>query len=114
MNWHELTELDQIDQVIEESKINPVLIFKHSRSCSISKASLDRLERNWNLEKETKAYLLDLLSYRNISNAIEEKFGVQHESPQVLIIEQGKSVYDRSHFDINYLDIKSKLQLAAQ
>ncbi|MEP2670537.1 MAG: bacillithiol system redox-active protein YtxJ [Cyclobacteriaceae bacterium] len=113
MNWNELTTLDQIDQVIEESKHTPVLIFKHSRSCSISKASLDRLERNWNLDKEAKTYFLDLLSYRNISNAIAERFGVQHESPQVLIIEQGESVYDKSHFDINYQDIKNKLQVAA-
>jgi bacillithiol system protein YtxJ len=114
MNWHELTQLDQIDQVIEESKTNPVLIFKHSRSCSISNTALNRLERNWNSDQEAKAYLLDLLTYRNISNAIADRFGVQHESPQVLIIEQGKSVYDRSHFDINYQDIKGKLQVAAQ
>jgi len=113
MNWHELTELDQIDQIIEESKTNPVLIFKHSRSCSISKTTLDRLERNWNLDKEAKAYFLDLLSYRSISNVIADKFDVAHESPQVLIIEQGKSVYDRSHFDINFQDIKGKLQVAA-
>ena len=110
MNWQELTELDHIDQVIEQSKINPVLIFKHSRSCSISKATLDRLERNWNLDNEAKTYFLDLLAYRPISRAIAERFGVQHESPQVLIIEQGKSVYDKSHFDINYQDIKGKLQ----
>ncbi len=109
MNWHELTVLDQLDQVIEESKINPVLIFKHSRSCSISRATLDRLERNWNLEKGVTTYFLDLLTYRSISHAIAQRFGVQHESPQVLIIDQGKSVYDKSHFDIDYKDIKSKL-----
>jgi len=114
MNWNELTALDQIDQVIEESKIKPVLIFKHSRSCSISKATLDRLERNWNLNEEVKTYFLDLLAYRSISNAIEGQFGVQHESPQVLIIEQGKSTYDKSHFDINYQEIKSKLQVVAE
>ncbi|MFZ1808929.1 MAG: bacillithiol system redox-active protein YtxJ [Cyclobacteriaceae bacterium] len=114
MNWHELTELDQIDQVIEESKTNPVFIFKHSRSCSISKTTLDRLERNWNLDKEVRAYFLDLLAYRSISNAIADRFDVAHESPQVLIIEQGKSVYDKSHFDINFQDIKSKLHIAAE
>ncbi|GAB1445560.1 MAG: bacillithiol system redox-active protein YtxJ [Cyclobacteriaceae bacterium] len=114
MNWHELTTLDQLDQAIEESKITPALIFKHSRSCSISKATLDRLERNWNLEKGVTPYFLDLLTYRSISNAIAEKFGVQHESPQVLIIDQGESVYDKSHFDINFQDIKSKLQAIAE
>lgn len=113
MNWHNLTDSNQLEELVQESNTHPVLIFKHSTSCSISRATLDRLERNWNIEKGAKAYLLDLLSHRNISNSIAEKFNVQHESPQVLIIEQEKSVYDKSHFDINYKDIKTQLQLVA-
>ena len=111
MNWKHLTELNQLGWLIEESNSNPILIFKHSKSCSISRAALNKLERNWNLDIDSRAYLLDLLAFRNVSNAIEEKFNVQHESPQVLIISQGKSVYDSSHFDINYGDIKDKLLL---
>lgn len=111
MNWNNLTNLDQLDALVEESNNNAVLIFKHSTSCSISRATLDRLERNWKLGSEVKIYFLDLLAHRSISNAISERFAVQHESPQALIIEEGKAVYDRSHFDINYNDIKSKLQL---
>lgn len=110
MNWNNLTNLDQLDSLVEESNEHAVLIFKHSTSCSISRATLDRLERNWKLGNEVKIYFLDLLAYRSISNAISERFEVQHESPQALIIEEGKSVYNRSHFDINYNDIKSKLQ----
>lgn len=111
MNWNHLTELSQLDQLAEESNSNPILIFKHSRSCSISGTTLNRLERNWTLDSNAKVYFLDLLTFRDISNAVAEKFGVQHESPQVLIIENGKSVYDRSHFDINFGDIKNRLQL---
>lgn len=110
MNWKYLTELSQLDQLAEESNYNPILIFKHSKSCSISSATLNRLERNWRLDPNTKVYFLDLLAYRNISNAIANKFDVVHESPQVLIVENGKSVYDRSHFDINFGDIKNRLQ----
>lgn len=109
MNWNYLTELNQLDQVIEDSKLQPVLIFKHSTSCSISRATLDRLERNWNIEKGAKLYFLDLLKHRHISDAIAQRFDVVHESPQVLIIDQGRAVYDRSHFDINYADIKKQL-----
>lgn len=109
MNWNYLTELNQLDQVIEDSKLQPVLIFKHSTSCSISRATLDRLERNWNIEKGAKLYFLDLLQHRDISNEIAQRFDVAHESPQALIIDQGRAVYDRSHFDINYADIKKQL-----
>lgn len=111
MNWKQITSLSQLEELAKESSTSPVLIFKHSRSCSISNAALGRLERNWNLGEKVNIYFLDLLSYRDISNAIAEKFGVQHESPQVLILENGKSIYDCSHFDINFKEISKRLQL---
>lgn len=109
MEWNNLIELSQLDQLVEESKLAPVLIFKHSRSCSISRASLDRLERNWKLGGDTKAYYLDLITYRSISNEIASRFGVPHESPQVIVIQRGEAVYDRSHFEINYPEIEKQL-----
>jgi len=99
MNWIDLREQAQLETIKEESKKAPVLIFKHSTRCSISRAALDRLERNW--KTEIKTYYLDLLSYRNISNQIAEYFGVEHESPQVLVVKSGKPVYVRSHLSIN-------------
>lgn len=104
MNWNALNQLTQLDSIKEESKNQPVLIYKHSTSCSISRATLDRLERNWK-DTETgslKPYILDLLSYRTISNEIVTAFQVEHESPQVLIIKNGEVVYHTSHFGIDY------------
>jgi len=46
-------------------------------------------------------YMLDLLSYRNVSNYIAEKLGVTHQSPQAIVVSNGVSVYDASHLDIN-------------
>lgn len=114
MNWIKLTDLKQLDQINEESKKDLVLLFKHSTRCNISAATLNRLERNWKEGeiKTTKLYLLDLISYRQISDAVAETYSVDHQSPQVLIIQNEKSVYDRSHFDISYEGIKSKLQEA--
>ena len=109
MEWNNLTDLVQLDQLVEESKVAPVLIFKHSRSCSISRASLDRLERNWRLETSKRAYFLDLITYRAVSNEIANRFGVPHESPQAIIIQNGEAVFDRSHFDINYPEIEKQL-----
>ncbi len=80
------------------------MIFKHSSRCSTSRTMLDRLARKWKEEETShlKPYFLDLISFREISNTIANEFDVPHESPQVLIIENGRSVYDRSHFDIDY------------
>ncbi|MGJ3236529.1 bacillithiol system redox-active protein YtxJ [Marivirga sp.] len=111
MNWERLESLDTIDKIIEESKQNPVVIFKHSTSCSISAMALNRLERSWKIEEmsEVKAYYLDLISHRDISNAIADKFGVMHQSPQVLLIKNGACVYDDSHMGISYQELKSEM-----
>lgn len=108
MKWSELRSVNQIDKIREESKETPVLIFKYSSRCSISRMALDRLERNW-VEDEmpaVKPYFLDLITYREISNRIADVFDVEHESPQVLIIENEKSIYDQSHMGIQYERIK--------
>lgn len=103
----------QLEEIKKESHNYPVLILKHSTRCSISSATLGRLERSWKQEEvgELKPYFLDLIAYRPISNQIAEDFGVWHESPQALIIRNGESVYDTSHFDISFDAIK--VQVAA-
>ena len=110
MNWNKLTSEEQIDQVILESAAKPVLLFKHSTSCSISSMSLDRLSRNWKAKDADKItpYYLDLLAYRNLSNLVAERFGIPHESPQVLIIQNGKVTYHESHYGISYAEIMNQ------
>jgi hypothetical protein len=63
MNWTKLVSKEQLESIQKESQDHPVVIFKHSTSCSISKASLARLERNWKVDDlpEVPLYLLDLL-----------------------------------------------------
>lgn len=108
MNWNTLTETTQLELIKSESALHPVLIFKHSTRCSISRTVLDRLERNWNQEdlRNLKPYYLDLLTFRNVSNEVSQVFQIEHESPQVLIIEKGKAVYTNSHFGIDYAALK--------
>lgn len=108
MDWNKLTEVSQLQTIKEESFNHPVLILKHSTTCSISGTALNRLERNWKQEKvgELKPYYLDLLSYRPISSEIASVFNTEHQSPQVLIIQNGECVYDASHFDISFAKLE--------
>jgi bacillithiol system protein YtxJ len=107
MNWNKLTSEAQIDQVIAASEEKPVLLFKHSTRCSISSMSLDRLLRNWKPEDADKItpYYLDLIAFRSVSNLVAERFGIPHESPQVLLIQKGKVTYHESHYGISYAEI---------
>jgi bacillithiol system protein YtxJ len=108
MNWITLKSPDQLEALRAESKNLPVIIFKHSTRCSISQTALNRLERNWKEEEMAlvKPYYLDLLSYREISNSIADLFEVEHESPQVLVLKNGKAVFHKSHLDIDFASIR--------
>ena len=109
MNWISLEELNQLDEILLESQQKPVLIFKHSTRCNISRTTFDRLERRWDVSEMgvVKRYFLDLISSREISNQIAERFEVEHQSPQILVISNGKSVLDLSHYEIDYDHIKA-------
>ena len=110
MNWFPLTTIEQIKDIITESATTPVLIFKHSTRCSISVTALSRTERHWSFTSEQVIpYYLDLLSYREVSNAVAAQFSVHHESPQVLLIKNGECVYEETHLNILVAEIAEQL-----
>jgi len=106
MNWQKIDKPEILDEIKKVSEKNPVLIFKHSVTCGISATVLARLERHWKDEKTTiLPYYLDLIRFRDISNQIVSVFGVRHESPQALLIRNGKCVFDASHYDIDFEEL---------
>lgn len=100
VNWIPLTAISQLDEIVESSNSKTVAIFKHSTRCSISRFALKQFENEYNLEDKVALYFLDLLNHRDISNEIAIRFQVVHQSPQLLLIENGVAVYDASHSDI--------------
>ena len=110
MNWNQLETTEKLQEIIKNSDSAPVLIFKHSTCCSISSMALSRFERQWNQEKMGKVqpYYLDLIQHRNISNLIAEELNINHESPQVLLVENGKCIYNASHSAIYFDDLVGK------
>ena len=108
MNWLALERNDSIDELLEASKTQPILIFKHSTRCSISAAALDRLDRQWEEGEmnQVRTYFLDLIRFREVSNLVAEKLDIVHQSPQAILLKGGKPIYEASHFGIDYRDIK--------
>jgi len=109
VNWKELTDLAQLSEIEALSNEKPVVIFKHSTRCSISRMALKQFEREFDLNETVDAYFLDLIAHRDISNEIANKFKVYHESPQLILIKNGKAVYDVSHSDIDAIALKEKV-----
>ena len=109
INWIALTDLGQLNEIMDLSHEQPVAIFKHSTRCSISRMALKQFENEFDLEGSVTPYFLDLLNHRDISNEIATRFEVYHQSPQLLLIKEGKSIYDASHSDIDAVELKGRV-----
>lgn len=110
INWIPLTDLDQLNEISVASNEKPMVIFKHSTRCSISRMALKQFENEYALtDDEVTIYFLDLLSFRDISNAIATRFQVEHQSPQLILIKEEKVIYNASHSDIDAETLKNKL-----
>lgn len=109
MEWKELTEQSQLEQLKTQSDEQPVLIFKHSTRCSISRFALKQFENEFDLQDKIAPYFLDLLNHRDISNEIALQFNVQHQSPQLLLLKNRLVVYHTSHENIDANELKKYL-----
>jgi bacillithiol system protein YtxJ len=101
IGWRQLTDLGQLNEIVDLSNEKAVLIFKHSTRCSISRYALKQFENEFDLEEKITPYFLDLLNHRDVSNEIANRFEVEHQSPQLLLIKNGKAIFATSHSDID-------------
>ena len=96
-----LVSMDTLDEIETKSQLKPVLIFKHSTRCGISSMVWKRFQSAVKeYEGQMECYYLDLLSFREISNAIASRYDIVHQSPQLIVIKNGVAVAHNSHYDI--------------
>lgn len=108
--WQTLESIEGLNAAVELSKEKPVVLFKHSVTCGTSafaKSRISELELNDDFE----FYYLDLLAYRDVSNEIAGRLGVIHQSPQIILVHEGKAVFDASHHAINPEEIEKQISL---
>ncbi|WP_159475066.1 bacillithiol system redox-active protein YtxJ [Chryseobacterium sp. 18068] len=105
--WKTIKSEEDLEKAIKQSYENRVAVFKHSTSCFISKTVLKNFEKEIENSDEQNVifYFLDLLAFRPISNKIAEDFAIRHESPQLIVIENGKAINNASHQDISLSQI---------
>ncbi|HXC05698.1 MAG TPA: bacillithiol system redox-active protein YtxJ [Bacteroidia bacterium] len=103
MEFNTLKIMNQLDEIDEKSKSKIQVLFKHSTRCSIS--SMAKRVLSGEMEhmdgQRADVYYLDLLLHRFLSDAIAERYQVEHASPQLLVIKDGKCIYHASHEDIS-------------
>lgn len=103
MEFKTLNQSDQLNEIDSLSHSKLQAIYKHSTSCYVSRIAKKNLLEELESDKENlmDVYYLDLLSYRELSNNIANRYSVQHESPQILFIKDGKCIYHASHSDVS-------------
>ena len=94
-------DLAGLDEAIIESRERPVLVFKHSRTCGISCEALDQLHEHVAEAPAGAAYkLITVQSHRRVSDELSTRLGIRHETPQAILLRDGRPVWNASHFRI--------------
>lgn len=110
INWIPLNDMNLLEEIKVASNNKPVLIFKHSTRCGVSRMALKNFEKSYDIESDKlDLYFLDLLQFRDISNEIISVFNIQHQSPQAIVIYKEKVVYHDSHYGISVEEIKKAI-----
>ena len=103
--------LDELHRLIAESKSRPVLLFKHSYTCGVSVEALDELVAHMNDSATGAQYaMVTVQTHRAVSNAVAQKLGVRHETPQALLIKDGKVVWSASHFRVTAAAVEGAIR----
>ncbi|MBO0341207.1 MAG: bacillithiol system redox-active protein YtxJ [Bacteroidota bacterium] len=103
--WIQLESIDQLEAIAENSKNKPQVIYKHSSTCGISRMVLNMFTESYDTDLDIDLYFLTIQRHRDVSNAIEDTFGVRHESPQLLVVKNGEVVFHTSHGAISDTDL---------
>ena len=85
---------DEFEGLLEQAV---VIVFKHSTWCGISAGAHREVERFASEHPEQTVYKVEVIESRGVSNFIEAKTGVRHESPQLLVLKRGEVVWHGSH-----------------
>ena len=97
-----LVDVQSLDAAIAESRERPVLLFKHSRYCGVSCEALDELQAH--MEGQTGSAVsykvITVQTHRPVSDAAAQRLGIRHETPQAILLRDGKVIWNASHFRI--------------
>ena len=103
-NLTHLSDLDMLEAAIAESLERPVLLFKHSRTCGVSCEALDELQAHVAEHAGTSSgasyKVITVQSHRGLSDSAAERLGIRHQTPQAILLKDGRAVWNASHFRI--------------
>jgi bacillithiol system protein YtxJ len=100
-NFSPVSDASALEQLFERSNAEPVLLFKHSNSCPISARAYRQMQG-----VKTPVAIIVVQDGRDLSREVATRTGVRHETPQALVLRNGRAVWAASHFDISADDVE--------
>lgn len=104
-NFIEVNSNEQLNELFEKSNEKPIVLFKHSLTCPISAGVHQEISG-----ADADVYIIVMQNARGVSNEIAERTGIRHESPQAIVLKNGKPVYSASHYDVTASDVEASLK----
>lgn len=95
--FHALDTDDQLQEALERSEQEPVVLFKHSTACPISARANEQMTQLSDDGDAPAVYRLVVQDARALSDTIAERFDIQHETPQAIVVRDGQPVFNDSH-----------------
>lgn len=109
-----LNTLSDLERVIALSDERRIFIYKHSSACPISSRTYRTYHDYADKSKAEAAPIFTevfVIEHRDVSNAVADRLGVRHQSPQLLLLSKRKTVWNTSHFDITKESIDRALEM---
>jgi len=106
--FHALQSDADWEAALSQSEDTPVLIYKHSSTCSVSSKAHREMETLVE-EDSVPTYMVVVQENRAVSNVIEEDLGVRHETPQAILLDDRTAVFDTSHFNVTVDTLRKEL-----
>ena len=110
-----LHNLEELDRLLSESHTRPLLLFKHSYTCGVSAEALDELVDHLNEDviaagmPEPQYAMVTVQTDRDVSNAVSKRLEIRHETPQALLVRDGRVIWSASHFRVTADAMKKAL-----
>jgi monothiol bacilliredoxin len=103
--------IEDLDRLLAQTAERPLLLFKHSLTCGTSAEALDELIDHLNEDKLDARYaIVTVQSHRELSNAVSARLGIRHETPQALLIRDGRVIWSASHFRVTAAAVQSAIR----
>jgi bacillithiol system protein YtxJ len=96
--YEQISTIEQADDHIAAD--TPTFIMKHSAACPVSAWALQEFKKYVQAHPDQPAGLVTVQHARDVSNHIAHRLGIRHETPQILLVQDGKTLWSGSHGDV--------------